>query len=65
MFPKDVKALIYTATDFDYDLRVLKAVEAVNDDQKSHSLQEGHEVLRGNIKARPLHCGIVVQATNG
>ncbi|MDP1622559.1 MAG: UDP-glucose/GDP-mannose dehydrogenase family protein [Bacteroidales bacterium] len=34
-FPKDVKALIHTAEDYQYDLRVLKAVEAVNDDQKS------------------------------
>lgn len=34
-FPKDVKALIRTADDFNYSLRVLKAVEAVNDDQKS------------------------------
>ena len=34
-FPKDVKALIHTAEDFDYELRVLKAVEAVNQDQKS------------------------------
>jgi UDPglucose 6-dehydrogenase len=33
-FPKDVKALIHTADDFKYELRVLKAVEAVNDDQK-------------------------------
>ncbi len=34
-FPKDVKALIQTAEDFNYELRVLKAVEAVNTDQKS------------------------------
>ncbi len=34
-FPKDVKALIHTADDFKYSLRVLKAVEAVNDDQKA------------------------------
>ena len=34
-FPKDVKALIKTADEFGYSLRVLKAVEDVNDDQKS------------------------------
>lgn len=34
-FPKDVKALIKTADENGYDLRVLKSVEAVNDDQKS------------------------------
>lgn len=33
-FPKDVKALIKTAADNGYDLRVLKAVEDVNNDQK-------------------------------
>merc|ERR1711991_99426 len=34
-FPKDVKALIKTGAENKYDLRVLKAVEDVNDDQKS------------------------------
>lgn len=34
-FPKDVKALIKTAKDYGYDLRVLQSVEDVNDDQKS------------------------------
>ena len=34
-FPKDVKALVKTATENGYDMRVLKAVEEVNDDQKS------------------------------
>lgn len=34
-FPKDVKALIRTASEYKYPLRVLQAVEDVNDDQKS------------------------------
>lgn len=34
-FPKDVKALIKTAQDNNYNLQVLKAVEAVNEKQKS------------------------------
>ncbi|WP_374319633.1 UDP-glucose/GDP-mannose dehydrogenase family protein [Aquabacterium sp.] len=34
-FPKDVKALIKTATDEGHDLKVLKAVEAANDHQKT------------------------------
>jgi len=34
-FPKDVKALIKTAEENNYNMRVLKAVEDVNDDQKS------------------------------
>ena len=34
-FPKDVKALIKTARDYGYDLRIVKAVEEVNQRQKS------------------------------
>jgi UDPglucose 6-dehydrogenase len=34
-FPKDVKALIKTARDNDYTMRILEAVEEVNDAQKS------------------------------
>jgi UDPglucose 6-dehydrogenase len=34
-FPKDVKALIKTADQNGYNMRILKAVEAVNEDQKS------------------------------
>lgn len=34
-FPKDVKALIKTAEKNGYDMRVLRAVEEVNEDQKS------------------------------
>lgn len=34
-FPKDVKALIKTANENKYPLRILQAVEDVNDDQKS------------------------------
>ena len=33
-FPKDVKALIYTAEQYGYEMKVLKAVEDVNDTQK-------------------------------
>lgn len=34
-FPKDVKALVKTAAENGYEMKVLKAVEAVNDNQKS------------------------------
>ena len=34
-FPKDVKALIKSADGVGYSMRILKSVEAVNDDQKS------------------------------
>jgi UDPglucose 6-dehydrogenase len=33
-FPKDVKALLKSSADEGYDFRILRAVEAVNDDQK-------------------------------
>lgn len=33
-FPKDVKALIHTAKAYQHDLRILRAVEDVNNDQK-------------------------------
>lgn len=33
-FPKDVKALFHTANDYQYNMRILKAVDQVNDDQK-------------------------------
>ncbi len=33
-FPKDVKALVRTAEEYNYTLRILKAVDNVNDDQK-------------------------------
>ncbi|HYK45756.1 MAG TPA: UDP-glucose/GDP-mannose dehydrogenase family protein [Parafilimonas sp.] len=34
-FPKDVKALIRTGEDYKYELRMLKAVDAINNDQKT------------------------------
>lgn len=34
-FPKDVKALIKTAADYGYDLKVIKAVESANEFQKN------------------------------
>jgi len=33
-FPKDVKALVRTGTDNNYNMKILNAVEAVNDEQK-------------------------------
>lgn len=49
-FPKDVKALIQTAEDFNYELRVLKAVEAVNIDQKSVLYHKILKYFDGDIK---------------
>jgi UDPglucose 6-dehydrogenase len=43
-FPKDVKALLKSANDKGYDFKILRAVEAVNDRQKSRLVEkmEGH-----------------------
>jgi UDPglucose 6-dehydrogenase len=51
-FPKDVKALIHTADDFNYSLRVLKAVEAVNDDQKSVLFNKMVRHYSGNLAGK-------------
>ncbi|MFZ4520666.1 MAG: UDP-glucose dehydrogenase family protein [Bacteroidales bacterium] len=51
-FPKDVKALIHTAEDFKYSLRVLKAVEAVNDDQKSVLFNKMMKHYGGNLAGK-------------
>jgi UDPglucose 6-dehydrogenase len=51
-FPKDVKALISTAEEFDYELRVLKAVEAVNQDQKSVLYNKILKYYNGDIKGK-------------
>jgi len=51
-FPKDVKALVKTAGDFNYDLRVLKAVEAVNKDQKMILFNKIMKHYNGDIKGK-------------
>jgi UDPglucose 6-dehydrogenase len=51
-FPKDVKALIHTADDYNYSLRVLKAVEEVNEDQKSVMFNKVLNFFKGDLKGR-------------
>jgi len=53
-FPKDVKALIHTAEDFNYELKVLKAVEAVNQDQKSVLFNKVMKHFHGDIKGKTI-----------
>jgi len=53
-FPKDVKALIHTAEGFNYELKVLKAVEAVNHDQKSVLFNKVMKHFNGNIKGKTI-----------
>jgi UDPglucose 6-dehydrogenase len=49
-FPKDVKALIRTARDFGSSLRILEAVECVNEDQKRVLFSKLREALDGDLR---------------
>lgn len=53
-FPKDVKALIKTADDHGYNMRILKAVEYVNDDQKSVLYNKLYKYFNGNLKGKTI-----------
>ena len=44
-FPKDVKALIKTASQYGYNMRVLQAVESVNEEQKTILFEKLKRVL--------------------
>ena len=57
-FPKDVKALIHTAKEYEYDFKILQMVVGINEDQKlslirkldayfGHQLQDKHFALWG------------------
>ncbi len=48
-FPKDIKALIKTAKDYGYQMRVLKAVEEVNDNQKEILYRKLQYYFNGEI----------------
>jgi UDPglucose 6-dehydrogenase len=52
-FPKDVKALLRFASDRDYDFRILRAVEAVNDNQKLRLLSKMQKHF-GSLKGKRL-----------
>ena len=51
-FPKDVKAIIKTAEQNGYEMRVLKAVEAVNEDQKSLLFNKLIRHFDGDLKGK-------------
>lgn len=51
-FPKDVKALIKTADNFSYSLKVLKAVEEVNEAQKSVLITKLNKHFDHNLKGK-------------
>jgi UDPglucose 6-dehydrogenase len=51
-FPKDVKALFHTSDDYGYDMRILKAVDAVNDDQKHVIFKKIQQHFQGNLEGK-------------
>lgn len=53
-FPKDVKALIKTADESHYNMRVLKAVEEVNEDQKSVLFNKVRRYFNGNLEGKTI-----------
>lgn len=53
-FPKDVQALIRTAGEYKYDLRVLKAVEEVNKDQKLVLFNKIMNFFEGDIQGKTI-----------
>ncbi|MFN8250901.1 MAG: UDP-glucose/GDP-mannose dehydrogenase family protein [Ferruginibacter sp.] len=53
-FPKDVQALIKTAGEYKYNLRVLKAVEEVNKDQKLVIFHKILNYYNGDIKGKTI-----------
>jgi len=53
-FPKDVKALIKTAEDNKYELKVLKAVEEVNEHQKSILFRKMQQYFNNDLKNKKI-----------
>ncbi len=51
-FPKDVKALIKTAAENHYDMRVLQAVEEVNEDQKTLLYRKLYKHFDGDLHGK-------------
>lgn len=53
-FPKDVKALIHTGKEHGYDMRVIEAVEEVNERQKSIVFDKLFKVFDGNLTGKTI-----------
>jgi UDPglucose 6-dehydrogenase len=53
-FPKDVKALISTAKDSGYPMRILQAVEEVNEGQKSVLFRKLEAYYQGDLKDKQI-----------
>jgi UDPglucose 6-dehydrogenase len=53
-FPKDVKALITTAAQNGYEMQVLKAVEAVNENQKSILFRKLQKIFNNELAGKTI-----------
>ena len=53
-FPKDVQALVKTAKDYDYDLKVLRAVEEVNYYQKTVLYNKIYKHFNGDLAGKTI-----------
>ena len=53
-FPKDVKALVKTGQGYGYDLRILKAVEAVNESQKTVLFNKLQKHFSNDLKGKTI-----------
>ena len=53
-FPKDVKALIYTAKENGYTMQVIEAVERVNEKQKAVLFDKLERYYHGDLKGRTI-----------
>jgi len=53
-FPKDVKALVHSAGEHDFEATLLKAVEAVNKKQKQVLFRKLHAFFGGELKGRTI-----------
>jgi UDPglucose 6-dehydrogenase len=53
-FPKDIRALARTAEDFGYETQILKAVEAVNDQQKTKLFEKLDAHFGGDLRGKKI-----------
>ncbi|MBX9733780.1 MAG: UDP-glucose/GDP-mannose dehydrogenase family protein [Chitinophagaceae bacterium] len=51
-FPKDVQALIMSSEEVNYDFKILKAVEDVNEKQKLHLIPKIEKYFAGNLQGK-------------
>lgn len=53
-FPKDVKALLHTGIENDYHMRVIEAVEAVNEEQKNIVFEKLSRTFNGDLHGKTI-----------